>query len=132
LAGRIDRKFATDACRNQFYREQLGLALGLAPPERKLTIQERFELWLEAEPETWKLIRAYAYRYLDAWLKRENGRRIGIDLIVSRVRWEHDVERRSDEPFKVNNDFRSRMSRKLIEEDKRFGQLFEIREVKTP
>ncbi len=102
------------------------------PPPERPTIQQRFEAWLEAEPRTWALIREYAYQYLEVWLRRENGRRIGIDLIVSRVRWECEVQRAFDEPFKINNDFRSRISRKLIDEDKRFAELFEIREVKTP
>lgn len=108
-----------------------------APPsedgrKRKPTIDERFEAWLEAQPETYQAIRREAYRALHT-RQVIGGRRAryGIALIVERLVWLYDIERRSPEPFKINHDFRSRIVRKLIDEDPRFDGFFETRELKT-
>lgn len=114
--------------------EQLGLVLAPPAPDREngrqrqpQTIQERFEDWLKANHEHFLLIRDYAYDALRA------GRpRYGIAAIIERVRWHVEIDTRGDEEFKINNDYRSRIVRKLIDEDPRFADLFEIRELKTP
>lgn len=120
---------------------QLRLALGerqselpAEPEKKKATIQERFDRWVEEHPGVYRLIRKYAYEYLEAWLQWEDGRRrkVGIDLIVGRVRYEHNIEKKGAEPWAINNDFRSRIPRRLAQEDARFADLFEMRELKAP
>jgi hypothetical protein len=100
------------------------------PQSEKPTIQERFEHWIEANPRTWALIRGYAYDYLEAWLRKKKHKRIGVDVIVGRVRYECSLDD-SGEDWAINNSYRSRISRRLIEEDKRFADLFETRALKT-
>lgn len=146
---RQGQKYGSAHCRNRHWRalhprtgtseEQLALEIAApeaeAPPEpdAKPTIQERFEAWVEENPEIYRLIRKYAYEYLEAWLQWEDGRRrkVGIDLIVGRVRYEHNKTTRGAEPWAVNNDFRSRIPRRLIQEDRRFADLFELRALKA-
>jgi len=149
---RIDAEFCSDLCRALDWQElhpRLGTPAAEsyrepdaelepeppAPPAgdgEKPTIDERFDAWLEAQPETYALSRRYAYEALEASLADgRRRRRYGIAAIVERVRWHVDVERRSDDPFKVNNDYRSRIVRKLIEEDPRFDDFFETRGLKS-
>lgn len=119
LDPRPGQKYCNDTCRVAQWR------LDNPRPRRSNDIQDRFEAWLEENPHVWQLIRRYAYRVL------ESGReRFGIAAIVERVRWEIEIETTGD-PFKINNDYRSRIVRKLIQEDSRFDDLFETRELKS-
>jgi hypothetical protein len=105
-------------------RERNGRRVGPPSPGAS-KIQMQFERWLEQNPELWSLIRRYAYRAL------ESGRsRFGIAAIVERVRWEVEIEGRG-EPFKLTNNYRSRIVRKLIAEEPAFAELFETRRLRS-
>ncbi len=90
------------------------------------SIQTRFEEWLERNAELYAAIRRYAYQAL-----RSGRRRFGIAAIIERVRWDVEIDSRGDEPFKINNDYRSRIVRRLIQEDPRFEDLFVTRELRA-
>lgn len=133
FVGRPDKVHCSAACRNEHWRldhprrgtdeEQLAMDLsGNGNP----SIQAQFECWRRENPETWDLVRRYAYEALHAGRQR-----FGIAAIVERVRWHHEIEARNHEPFKLNNNYRSRMVRRLIQEDSRFEDLFEVRELKS-
>ena len=54
------------------------------------------------------------------------------DAIMSRVRWEHDTSaHHADREFKVNNNFTSRYSRKLIAEHPEFAGFFRLRALRS-
>ena len=93
---------------------------------RRRSIQEQYAEWRQANPEIWDHVRRYAYEALQAGRSR-----FGIAMIVERVRWYTMVESAGDD-LKVNNNWRSRMTRELIAEDPRFEDLFETRQLKTP
>jgi hypothetical protein len=88
----------------------------------RASIDERFEVWLAENPEAWAVIRRFAYEAL-----RSGRNRFGIRAIMERVRWHINIETNGDETFKLNNDYNSRMARKLIAEEPRFDELFETR-----
>lgn len=130
---RPDQKYCNDSCRNAQWRldhPRMGTSEAERHRERTKTeerpsIQERFEAWVAANPELYRLIRQYAYRALEAGRSR-----FGIAAIVERVRWDIEIESEGDD-FKINNDFRSRLVRKLIDEEPRFEDLFETRALKA-
>lgn len=53
-------------------------------------------------------------------------KKIGIDLLYARLRWDMMVETRTDD-FKLNNDFRPYYSRVLMALDSRLNGMFDIR-----
>lgn len=96
------------------------------PAETRLGIDERFEIFDRANPLVWDWFRKFANEL------REMGRtRISADSILHRCRWEAISSTRSDDEFKINNDFTSRYARKLIAADGRFSSLFETRCLKA-
>jgi len=75
-------------------------------------IQERFELWIEANPRVIPTLVQMARRAV------ANGfRQYGMKALVEVLRWRWDVEteRPSEEPFKLPNEYTSRLSRRIME-----------------
>lgn len=99
--------------------------LGIFDDDR--TIQQRFEEFHKENPHVYELL----VRYADA--VRERGwENYGIGAVFERIRWHIDIETKDDRGFKLNNDFRSRYARKLMQEHPRFYGLFRIRKLRTP
>lgn len=87
-------------------------------------IQDRFEKWLEANPGFWPLFVWFAME------AKGSGRpRYSVKAIVERVRWETAIRIKGGD-FKVNNDFSSRLARKMIAEYPQFEGFFEVRGLK--
>jgi hypothetical protein len=98
--------------------EQLGLAFDAR-------IQSSFEAYHCEHPEVYaKLVE------LAGELKARGFRRYGIASLFERLRWHFVVDRGADD-FKLNNNYRSRYSRKLMEEHPEFSGFFETRELKA-
>jgi len=93
---------------------------------RLLSIQERFEEWLDQNPHIYSLFKRYAEE-----LRHTGRHRYGAKSIIERVRW-HVATQTVGEPFKINNNYTSRLARKLIDEDATFEDFFELRRIKTP
>jgi hypothetical protein len=86
-------------------------------------IQDRFERWIGRHPEIWGYFQRFACELRDA-----GATRIGAKLIAERIRYEMLVSRPDpEEPFKINNNFTSRLARRLIEQDPSYAGLFETR-----
>lgn len=90
---------------------------------RKPTLQERFDAWVAANEDTIILFLEFARK---AQLAGHS--RYGIAAIVERVRWERMVEKRESK-WKINNDYRSRLARLLVERDPRLQDMFETRKL---
>ena len=84
------------------------------------SIQERFEAWLDANPDFWPLFVQYAREV------KEQHAHYGARAIVERVRW-HTAIHTHGEPFKINDHFAPRLARKLKEEYPEFQGFFEFR-----
>lgn len=63
---------------------------------------------------------------------RATGRsKYSADAVMHRIRWHLNVETRSFDGFKINNNFASRYARLLIAEQPDFEGFFELRKIKS-
>jgi hypothetical protein len=58
---------------------------------------------------------------------RRGKRKWSIDVLFGALRFQIQVQVESDEPFKLNNDFRSRYARLLMDQEPDLAGMFEIR-----
>jgi hypothetical protein len=97
---------------------------GKPPKRRPATLDERFLLWMGANEKMVELFLRFAR---DA--KQSGAKHFGIGAIAERVRWEVFIERKEADPYKVNNDYRSRLARHLVKLDPSLEGLFEFRKL---
>lgn len=91
------------------------------------SIQERFEEFHAAHPEVYEEFRAIAQQLYD-----QGWRHYGAGTIYEVLRFHADTaDGRDAEPFKLNNTFRSRYARKLMEEYPHFQGFFETRRLRS-
>ena len=90
------------------------------------SIQEQFETFRIAHPEVLPILERLTDQALSAGM-----RRIGIGFLWERMRWTMRVERRSGEDYKLNNNYRSRYVRLLIELHPEWESVFETRELRA-
>lgn len=95
--------------------------------DRSRSIQERFEEFHRDHPEVYDLIIQYARNAKAAGFDR-----FSISAIIERIRWFHHIEK-GDREFMLDNRFRSRYARKLMDEHpEEFADFFEVRVLKSP
>lgn len=109
---------------------QLELFKPLVEPtmSENATIQEKFQAFHEANP--W-VLQAYVQQLREA---RELGfPRIGIGHLTERLRWNYAAKTRdTHSKFKINNIYRSRYTRLILELHPEFKGFITLRELKTP
>jgi hypothetical protein len=94
---------------------------------RERTIQDRFEEFHRNNPKVYDLIVFYSRAALKSG--REH---YGMASIFERIRWHMYIETRSsDDDFKLNNDFRSRYARLVMEREADLSGFFELRELRS-
>src|SRR5580704_12726062 len=76
------------------------------------TIQERFEKFHAENPHIYHCFVLYARQ-----AKAAGYEHYGCHAIMQRVRWHMEIETRSDDGFKINNDFSSRYARRIMEQE---------------
>jgi hypothetical protein len=92
------------------------------------TIQSKFETFHAANPWVYDALVKMARRA--KWRGRE---RLGIGMLAEVLRWDYMLA--TDDPssdFKLNNNYRSRYARKIMEEHPELDGMFETRELHTP
>lgn len=95
--------------------------------EREQTIDARFKLFHKDNPHVYQLLEARALAQLAAGSKR-----IVIGKLVEDLRADQTIATTADrEGFKVNNDFRSRYARMLIEKHPLLARVLPIRALKS-
>lgn len=87
---------------------------------------ERFKAWLARNSDIIEVYKKFAMQVKSAGYSR-----YGIAAITERVRWHYQFERDVHEDFKINNNYRSRMARLLMEQYPELDGFFEIRKLKT-
>lgn len=93
----------------------------------KKTIQERFEAFHVAHPHIYDEFRAIAQQLYD-----QGWRHYGAGTIYEVLRYHADTaDGRDAEPFKLNNIYRSRYARKLMDEYPHFAGFFETRKLRS-
>jgi hypothetical protein len=90
------------------------------------TIESRFIDFDAKYPEVYEELRRLAIQ-----LRGEGRKRIGIGEIYEVARYNLRTTAKDDEGFKLNNDFRSRYSRKLIAEIPQLAPCFEMRATRS-
>lgn len=107
------------------------LALDLAPlrtPDYApdATIQERFEAFHELNPHVLDALETLVRQFLAS-----GRRRLAIGALFERLRWEHDITTEGDE-FRLNNTFRSRYVRLILDRHPEWADVFQTRRLHTP
>jgi hypothetical protein len=101
------------------------LELGL---DQRKSIQERFEEFHETNP--------WVYDQLVTLARRVQARghdRIAIDYLFGYIRWTQLMRPRDpNSAFKLNDHYRSRFARLIMEQEPDLAGLFELRELKAP
>lgn len=105
------------------------LALDLAPlvtPEYapELTIQERFDVWIEAND--WVLVAVE--QLISQWLAAGH-QRVGVKQIWERVRWEYGTT--TGDTFRANNNWTSRVARLVVERHPDWADAIETRALRA-
>ena len=91
-------------------------------PKKKLTIDDKFEIWIAENPTVVPLYLKFARQALDS------GRtHYSVKAITERVRWETNITLRSEDDFKTNNNFSAPMARLLVRRDPRLTGFFAFR-----
>lgn len=91
---------------------------------REATIQERFEAFHRANPGVYAAYRSAALQLVQSGITR-----YGIGSLTEMLRWEFAIRTKQD-AFKINNNFRSRYARMLMEHEAELKDFFELRELR--
>jgi DNA segregation ATPase FtsK/SpoIIIE-like protein len=93
----------------------------------KLTIQERFELFHRNNPVIYELFCEYARA-----ARAKGHEKLGIQFIAERIRWRLTVETEDrNSKFKINQDYLSRYSRLIEEQETDLKDFFTKRALVT-
>jgi hypothetical protein len=102
--------------------------VALTSAQRKLSIQERFEAFHEANPWVYRTLRSLA---LD--LNHKGHHKIGINMLWEVLRWQY--KRSTADPnssFKLNDHYPSRYARLLTDREPELAEAFELRALRAP
>lgn len=89
------------------------------------SLDERFEKWIAANPGVLRMFIALAEE-----AQRRGRRKIGGKAIIERLRWEIALHV-TDDSFKLNNNYTSRLVRRAIQIRPELAGLFEVRELRS-
>ena len=90
-------------------------------------IQERFEAFHHAHPEVYRQLVLFARQ-----AKASGRAQYGIGALFERVRWHFYIEQRlGDEAWKLNNNYRSRYARLIMQQEPDLRGFFNLRELRA-
>lgn len=89
-------------------------------------LKREFYKFHRSNPHVWKLLVRFAFEALES-----NVRRIGISLLIERLRWEVQVVTQSSDGYKINNNHRAFYARRLARHYPELANLFETRRQKS-
>jgi hypothetical protein len=90
------------------------------------SLQADFERFHADNPGVYARLRALAL-----FAVRKGKRKIGIGMIYEVVRWEYFFDTHGDDDWKLNNNWRSRYARLLMECEPELVGIFETRELRA-
>lgn len=94
---------------------------------RNGSIQAHFEAFHRNNPQVYEILKMISFEWRDA-----GHQKCGIGMLWEVLRWRMGIQTHGDEDYKLNNNFRSRYVRKLIEENPELKDFFELRELQSP
>jgi hypothetical protein len=95
------------------------------PDDQAATIQAQFEAFHQLNPWVLRALESLTADYL-----KRGARRVGIGMLFEVLRWRYVTATEGDE-FRLNNNFRSRYVRLLIERHPEWAPAFEVRALRT-
>ena len=94
-----------------------------AAPQQK-DLRAEADRWIAENPQVYQLFQWFANQML------EQKRRFGIGQLAERVRWECGLRGRPDEEYKVNNNYRAYIARRLVADNPELESYLRFRKVK--
>lgn len=88
-------------------------------------LQTKFDKFHEENPHVYRYLEAKAREAVNAGLTR-----IGADLLISSLRWDHAIRTKGD-TFKINQNFAGRYARMIIANHPEWDGLFQFKELRT-
>ena len=95
------------------------------PDGQSASIQIQFETFHQLNPWVLRALEALTADYL-----KHGASRVGIGMLFEVLRWRYVTATEGDE-FRLNNNFRSRYVRLLIERHPEWESAFEVRSLRT-
>ncbi|WP_308013806.1 hypothetical protein [Streptantibioticus parmotrematis] len=95
------------------------------PDEQGVSIQQQFEEFHRLNPWVLRALESLTADYLD-----RGARRVGIGMLFEVLRWRYAAATEGDD-FRLNNNFRSRYVRLLIQRHPTWAAVFEVRTLRT-
>ena len=90
-------------------------------------IESKFKEFHEDNPKVYrdlvKMCRAYR--------AKGNTEKIGIGMLFEVLRWHRYIKTNSGDKFKLNNNFRSRYARKIMDENPDLKDIFNTRDLRS-
>lgn len=93
---------------------------------RQATFEERFKRFLENHPEVYQEFKRLAHQLLARGVER-----YGAKAIMEVIRYSCAISEQETEQLRIDNNWTSRLARKLMDEDERFNGFFETRKIRT-
>lgn len=89
------------------------------------TIHEKFQRFHKENPHVYKQLEQMSWQLLN-----RGQTKVGIGMLFEVMRW-RSIMRTTGDEYKLNNNYRSRYVRMLIDNNPEFETLFEIRKLHT-
>ncbi|ASQ94439.1 hypothetical protein AB0M05_35960 [Streptomyces violaceusniger] len=96
------------------------------PEDQPASIQAQFETFHQLNPWVLRALEALTADYL-----KRGARRVGIGMLFEVLRWRYVTATEGEDEFRLNNNFRSRYVRLLIERHPEWAPAFEVRSLRT-
>lgn len=96
--------------------------------EEERSLSDKFISWVNS-PQGSVAIGLFCDMALDAY--DAGAKKIGAKAIWERMRWNLQVERRTGDEFKLNNNFTSRIARTAISRHPELAEMFEFRKLRS-
>lgn len=88
-------------------------------------IEKNFQKYDAENPHVWELFKKFAFEMASkSW-------KLSASLITERIRWELNVVTKTDEPWKINNNYRAYYARKFDQEYPYLSGRFELRRTRA-
>lgn len=94
-------------------------------PKKDLTIEERFRLFDQANPQVYQVLEQMA---LD--LAARGHQRIGVKMLWETLRYRYAMQTSGDEDYRLDNNYTSRFARKLAQ-NPMLAERIEMRQLKA-
>ena len=93
-------------------------------PTRSSSIEVRFRFFHRCNPQVYRTLVSLALAAV-----QRGKTKIGIGMLWEVVRWEHWLDAKAGEEFKLNNNYRSRYARLIMENEPDLAGVFELRKL---